>query len=519
MKFNGKIFSLKLVLNINQVLSRNIQIISNVRYIEEELIYSNNIYSTFPNLTLDLTSSSYGNLTQCRQDVNLLTRDFLTLKRWALKTMDAWGKVPSGVLFGDLYWIGSSYECSHHLSQFNRSIIEQPFYTKQCIIGLRTELSGGYSLAMAPLYGVCVPESCNSTDVIELINNRLIIVPTRFKLSNDSIHCIEKRSLSPVAILTIILLCCLFLLILLATGMHIFYGRHVIKINQPPVIETSATVHTDIEDENYEEENERSINTTNPNEVTPLIIRRTNHSSVDSAAQNLIERCSLVNNYNDLLHKTSPANLACLNGIRVLSMFWIILGHTILFGAFYSIACANHSNSTSYFEDVYIKPWCRVAPYAVGLIVGYMLYTMNQRKISSWDFSSVQSRLVQETEKRYRSRQIFLWIFALVILLLCLFGTYGDYAHSTSFKPLTRSGRISFLVLSRLAWAIGLSVLILACFTGHGGIIDRFLSCSVIQKLSKLTYGAYLWHPLVIAVSILGRDLPLHYSGANIVCR
>ena len=130
----------------------------------------------------------------------------------------------------------------------------------------------------------------------------------------------------------------------------------------------------------------------------------------------------------------------------------------------------SESNQTyGYMEDVYSKPWCRIAPYAVGLILGYALYMFHQRSTTiSWE------ALIPERTRssRYRPvKMISLWIVASIILSLCVFGPYGDYGG----HPLTRSGRIAFLTLSRLGWAVGLSIIIISCVYGQGGENILFL--------------------------------------------
>jgi peptidoglycan/LPS O-acetylase OafA/YrhL len=159
-------------------------------------------------------------------------------------------------------------------------------------------------------------------------------------------------------------------------------------------------------------------------------------------------------------------------------------------------------------NDIYVKPWCRISPYAIGLFVGYILYEIYQRSNTiSWE-----SLLPQRRSNLLK--QIIAWIIALVVIGLCIFGTYGDY----NGHPLTRSDRITFLTLSRTGWAIGLSIIIITCFVGQGGLVNKFLSHKFFKPLSKLTFGAYLWHYLVVCVNYLGREQPNHYTVANIVC-
>ncbi len=68
---------------------------------------------------------------------------------------------------GNIYWVGSIYECQHHLRGLNNSVLEQPFKTRACVIG------NSYSNTVRPVYGICVPQSCNANDILKYINQRM----------------------------------------------------------------------------------------------------------------------------------------------------------------------------------------------------------------------------------------------------------------------------------------------------------------------------------------------------------
>ncbi|CAF4016252.1 unnamed protein product, partial [Rotaria sp. Silwood1] len=67
--------------------------------------------------------------------------------------------------------------------------------------------------------------------------------------------------------------------------------------------------------------------------------------------------------------------------------------------------------TNGYLNDVYVKPWCRIAPYAVGLSIGYIFYEVYQRSnLLPWD--SVMRRTTIHS-RNYYFKRIFIWIFAL----------------------------------------------------------------------------------------------------------
>lgn len=139
--------------------------------------------------------------------------------------------------------------------------------------------------------------------------------------------------------------------------MHVIYGhKHDLKMNDPVPLSTSepllsrtttTMVINTISTTDQVDEREQSNSS---DEITPLItrsegridsgkvlfIRFTGSSYSLLVAQNLISCCSLINNYHILKSGSYPKQLACLNGIRVLSLCWILLGHTIMFAVYYS---------------------------------------------------------------------------------------------------------------------------------------------------------------------------------------
>ena len=148
----------------------------------------------------------------------------------------------------------------------------------------------------------------------------------------------------------------------------------------------------------------------------------------------------------------------------------------------------------AYSDDIYVKPYCRIAPYLVGLALGYVFFKKivfkNGRLVLNYAF--------------YGS----LWFLAAGIFMSCVYGLYGTWHQ----HPSTAAGNVAYIMLSRLAWGVGLACVTYACHSGYGGWVNRFLSLGFWVPLGRLTFAAYLVHPIILGVLISGYSPTIHYN-------
>ncbi|XP_076359699.1 nose resistant to fluoxetine protein 6-like [Tachypleus tridentatus] len=127
---------------------------------------------------------------------------------------------------------------------------------------------------------------------------------------------------------------------------------------------------------------------------------------------------------------------------------------------------------------MYIKPYCRAGPYLVGMALGYILFKFPGDIV---------------LKKKY---VVLGWFLAATCNILVLYGMWPVYKGNL---PSDLSSAM-YSALARTAWAVGLAWLTFACKIGYGGFIKTFLSWRPFIPLSRLTYSAYLIHPVIMSV-------------------
>lgn len=160
------------------------------------------------------------------------------------------------------------------------------------------------------------------------------------------------------------------------------------------------------------------------------------------------------------------------------------------------------------YDDVYTPTHNRISSYLIGFIAGYILleYPKGSNCIpkACLCLSLIQSFRTINTRLYFlpnlQKLNVFAWTCSLIAMPAVVIGNFKYYQETTNSSALEFG---LFDSLARVAWSISLSYIIFACIHDSGGPINRFLSLSIYQPLSKLSFTIYLIHCLVLGATTL----------------
>lgn len=143
------------------------------------------------------------------------------------------------------------------------------------------------------------------------------------------------------------------------------------------------------------------------------------------------------------------------------------------------------------FDALYDKPWSRIGPYLVGMVVGWYLHkTKCQTKLPYW-------------------MVMIGWPAALGIIGALIFSMVDGY-----FQVWPTALYIS---IGHTAWGLAVAWVAISCCSGYGGLINSALSYRGLLPLSRLTYCAYLVHPTIMMYISFLLDGPYHMQNSSML--
>ncbi|XP_033763773.1 nose resistant to fluoxetine protein 6-like [Pecten maximus] len=143
----------------------------------------------------------------------------------------------------------------------------------------------------------------------------------------------------------------------------------------------------------------------------------------------------------------------------------------------------------------YIKPYSHIGPYVLGIVTGYILFkTRGKCRIN-------------------KPLNLFIWIVMASLVSLTVYGLYEDFRGN----PVRFEIIVFYCTVRSTVWGACICWIVFACATGNGGFVNTLLSWSPFISLSRLSYCAYLVHPLVIMAYCLSTREGIYARDYNMV--
>ncbi|XP_054153004.1 nose resistant to fluoxetine protein 6-like [Oppia nitens] len=267
----------------------------------------------------------------------------------------------------------------------------------------------------------------------------------------------------------------------------------------------------------------------------------------NSNGYKFIKIFSLNRSVHRLLAPTSSSDLSCIHGIRVLSILWILYGHTILWNNNQLAAQSFHGKHllTQFMAQPLLNGVYGIATFLLisAILTTYICLTVtnNNRKNFSiigyivlrlarlWPqlmifilltfllpltgLGPVWSEVVGDTvgkcmdnwwlnmlliQNLYRSdRMTYLTLIWITILLAYCMPLWDKvyWMYGRHYTPLV--GTIGYQMF-QLIWSVCTSLMIWLCVSGNGGLVNQLLSMKPFIPLGRLTYSVYLCHAWLI---------------------
>jgi len=159
----------------------------------------------------------------------------------------------------------------------------------------------------------------------------------------------------------------------------------------------------------------------------------------------------------------------------------------------------DHKTFEEVANMVYLKPYCRITPYIVGLFLGYLF--VHDIKPAKGQMGT----LITATG----------WISAIIGGLTVVYGPWRVFTKNGVFFTDAETGLYS--ACHRFVWGAAVAWVVYACHYKRAGIINNILSWSAWMPLSRLTFCAYLMHMEVIYTSTLLLERPIHFQITSVV--
>ncbi|GBM82281.1 Nose resistant to fluoxetine protein 6 [Araneus ventricosus] len=267
---------------------------------------------------------------KCAEDLKYVFENLLSPGGWAIKMLDSYGKPESGILAGNLKWLGQYDECVEIQAPSKENTNVGGFRGKYCTLQIPLKL-GTVSLPIST--ALCLPDSCNPNGTIFSIlknynsNGSFSGLDKKFEsvFDNATLTCkATSRKLTTGAIVVTCLLSVFALLAVIGSSITAFEYCATSKFSKECECGSNAggkpINSADAENASQGDNDDVLLLGTEEKIVLP--------AGLEKCKPFFNCFCIFTNGEKILNTASSEGQLPSLHGIRFLSMTWVILCHT-----------------------------------------------------------------------------------------------------------------------------------------------------------------------------------------------
>ena len=202
--------------------------------------------------------------------------------------------------------------------------------------------------------------------------------------------------------------------------------------------------------------------------------------------------------------------------IAILCLLAVLYGSILSRTHDYSVVfIAPVNTANDFMGDYYIKPYARVAPYAVGVACGMVLYSYRWYKKTGEVYDRIALFFALAMDRRgVRYAAYGLGLFLVNFFIFIQYSAYKDVDHNWSNWNHTETDL--FIGFNRFFWAVGISLLLVPLLQGHNPVFIWFLSLNFWAPLARLTFCTYLIHLHLIFILYLSQNEAYWFNDLNI---
>ena len=149
-----------------------------------------------------------------------------------------------------------------------------------------------------------------------------------------------------------------------------------------------------------------------------------------------------------------------------------------------------YKSKGEFFEDYYVKPYNRINAYLLGIIIAWMYF--------EWKDKKSQDSTINKLTRSWVDNVVLKWVLIFVGLAITFVCVALHYVFNHDWERIVTWHNVLYIIVSRPLFVIGLLLVIYPVMLGKEKNLFAILGAPFWNVLAKLTYGAYMFHCIIL---------------------